>query len=236
MNVGSKRPIVWNNSRHAHSWRLYLHCGIEETGSCGIICIVYHLVLRHPSEHGTSSMGKQLLAKAHMATLNKLTEWVVTELTSFKVDETALPILKRQGHRGIAIVSSQRKIIFDFPVKPYWPKWQTKRSKPADEDFETSEFHQETWNRYLIIQFLSADIAWNIISNPKLRRSCEVLRDDLVRPSAMPLTNICRWVYALTVNAIYKQFPAKNTFCLALDRLTWTIKQAITAVIDYHRV
>jgi len=70
MNVRSKQPIAWNNSRHAPSWRCYLHCGIEETGSPGIVCIVLHQVLRHPSEHGTSSMGKHLLANAHIAKLN----------------------------------------------------------------------------------------------------------------------------------------------------------------------
>jgi len=71
MNVGSKTPIGWNDSRHAPSWEFYLHCGIEETGSPGIICIVCHQVLCHPSEHGTSSMGKHLLAKAHIAKLNE---------------------------------------------------------------------------------------------------------------------------------------------------------------------
>jgi len=97
MNEGSKQPIVWNNSRHAQSWRFYLHCEIEETGSPGIICIVCHQVLRHPLQHGTSSMGKHLLAKAHIAKLNELTESEVTELTSSTVDETDLAILKRQG-------------------------------------------------------------------------------------------------------------------------------------------
>ena len=116
MTVGSKRPIAWNNSRHAPSWRFYLHCGIEETGSPGIICIVCHQVLRHPSEHGTSSMGKHLLAKAHIAKLNELTVSEVTELTSSTVDETALAILKRQGSRGIPIVSSQRKIKLTIQV------------------------------------------------------------------------------------------------------------------------
>jgi hypothetical protein len=119
MNVGSKRPIAWKNSRHAPSWRFYLHCGIEETGSPGIICIVCHQVLRHPSEHGTSSMGKHLLAKAHIAKLNELTESEVTELTSTTVDETPLAILKRQGSRGITIVSLQRKTIFDIQFNPY---------------------------------------------------------------------------------------------------------------------
>ena len=119
MNVSSKRLIAWKNFRHAPSWRFYLHCGIEETGSPGIICIVCHQVLRHPSEHGTSSMGKHLLAKAHIAKLNELTESEVTELTSTTVDETALAILKRHGSRGITIVSLQRKTIFDIQFNPY---------------------------------------------------------------------------------------------------------------------
>jgi hypothetical protein len=119
MNVGSKRLIAWNNSRHATSWRFYLHCGIEETRSPGIICIVCHPVLRHPSEHGTSSMGKHLLAKAQIAKSNELTLSEVTELTNSTVDETALAILKWQGSRGIPIVSSQRKIELTIQVFKY---------------------------------------------------------------------------------------------------------------------
>ena len=107
-----------DDARHAPSWRFYLHCGIEETGSPGIICIVCHQVLCYPSEHETSSIGKHLLAKAHIAKLNQFTESEVTELTSLTVDETALAILKRQGSRGITIVCSQRKIIFDIQVDP----------------------------------------------------------------------------------------------------------------------
>jgi len=116
MNVGSKGPIAWNNSRHAPSWQFYLHCGNEETGSPGIISIVRHQVLHHPLEHGTSSMGKHLLAKAHIAKLNELTVSDVTELTSSTVTETALAILKRQRSRGFPIVSSQRKIKFTIQV------------------------------------------------------------------------------------------------------------------------
>jgi len=119
MNEGSNQPIACDNSRHALSWRFYLHCGIEATGSPGIICIICHQVLRHPSEHGTSSMGKQLLAEAHSAKLNELTETEVTELTSTTVDETALAILKRQGSRGITIVSMQSEIRFDIQFNPY---------------------------------------------------------------------------------------------------------------------
>jgi len=119
MNVGSKRRIARKNSEHAPLWRFYLHCGIEETRSHGIICIVCHQVLRHQSDHGTSSMGKRLLAKAHIAKLNELRESEVTELTSLTVDETALAILKRQGRRGITIVSVPRKMIFDIQLNPY---------------------------------------------------------------------------------------------------------------------
>jgi len=119
MNLGWMAPIPWNNSRHAPLWRFFLHCRIEETGSPGIICIVCHQVLRHPSEHGTSSMGKHLLAKAHIARLNEITESEVTELASSTVVETALAILRRQGSRGITIVCSQSQIIFNIQVDPY---------------------------------------------------------------------------------------------------------------------
>jgi hypothetical protein len=119
MNVDSKQPITWNNSRHAPSWRFYLHCGIEETRSPGIICIICHQVLRHPSEYGTSSMGKHLLAKAHIAKLNELTESEVSKLMSSTVDETALAIQMRQGSRGITLVSSQSEFILDIHVDWY---------------------------------------------------------------------------------------------------------------------
>jgi hypothetical protein len=110
-------------------------------------------------------MGKHLLAKAHIAKLDESTEWEVTELISSMVDETALAILKRQGCRGITIVSLQRKIIFDIQFNPYWPKWQTKCSKLAAKNFETHEFLQGTWNRYVVLGFVLAHIPRNAISN-----------------------------------------------------------------------
>ena len=95
--VGLMRPIAWKNSRHAPLWRCYSHCGTEETGSTGIICTICYQVLHHPSEHGTSSMGKHLVAKAQIAKFNKLTVSEVTELTSSTVNEPALAILIRPG-------------------------------------------------------------------------------------------------------------------------------------------
>jgi len=234
MNVDSTRPIAWNNSRHAPWWRFYLHCGIEETSSPGIICIICHRVLRHPSEHGTSSMGKHLLTKPHIAKLNKLTVSEVTKLTGSTVDEIVLAILKRQGSRWITIVCSQRKFIFDIQVDPYWPKWQTTRSKLAAKDFESSEFHQDMWNHYFMLGLVSAHIPWNAISNLKLRWSYKRLCYDQVLPSTTTLSDICRGEHALTVDAIEKQLPSRNTVSLALDGWTSTNKLAITSVItDY---
>jgi len=63
--------------------------------------------------------GQTLRGKANIAKSNELTESQVTELTSSKVDETALAILKKQGSRGIKIVSFQRKIIFDTQFNSY---------------------------------------------------------------------------------------------------------------------
>jgi len=61
-------------------------------------------------------MGKHLLAKVHIAKLNKFTVSEVTELTSSTVDYTALAMLKPQGSRGIPIVSSQRKFKFTLQL------------------------------------------------------------------------------------------------------------------------
>jgi len=234
MDEGSKRPIAGNMSRHAQSWRFWLHRGIEETSSPGIICIVCHQVVPHPSEHGTCSMGKHLLAKAHIKKLNELTESEVTELTSSTVGETSLAILKRHGSRGITIVSLQRNIRFDIQFNPYWSKWQTKRSKLAAKAFETAQFHQDTWNRYLMLGFVSAHIPWNAISNLELQQSYKALRDDLVLLSATTLSNMCRREYALTVHAIKQQLPLRNEVNLAFDGWTSTNKLAITSVIAYY--
>jgi hypothetical protein len=73
ITVGSKRPIPWNHSTHAPLARCNLYFRIHQSSSLGIICIVCHQVLRHPSPHGPSSMGTYMLAKVPIAKLNKLT-------------------------------------------------------------------------------------------------------------------------------------------------------------------
>jgi len=234
MNVGSKCPIAWNDSWHAPWWQFYLHCGIEESGSHGIKCIVCCPVLHLPSEHGTSWIVKRMQAKASIAKLNKLTESEITKLTTSTVDETALAILKREGSGGITIVWLQRMMIFYPQFNPYWPKWQTKHSKLAAADIDSSEFHQDTWNRDLMLEFDSANIPWHGIANLERPWLCKVWCNDQLLPSTMTLEIICQREYALTFDAIKKQLLFWNKVSLALDRWTSTNKLPITSVIVYH--
>jgi len=166
--------------------------------------------------------------------LNQLTESEVTELTSLTVNDTALAILKSQGSRGITIVGSQRKFIFDIWVNPYWLKWQTKRSKLAAKDFKTLELHHDTWNRNLILGFLSAYIGWKAISNLELGRSYAALQSDLVLSSTMTGSNMSQREYALTLRVIKKQLQLWNKLTLALDGWTSTLRLATTSVITNY--
>jgi hypothetical protein len=127
----------------------------------------------------------------------------------------------------------QWKIIFVTQFIPYWSKWRTKHSKLAAKDFETSEFDQDMWNRYLMLGVVSAHIARNVISNLELRRSYKASRDDQVLPSTTTHNNICRSEYPLTVDAIKKQLPIQNEISLALDGWTSTNKLTIMSVIAY---
>jgi len=116
INTDLKGSNALNESKHAPLWHFHLHCGIEDSGSPGILCIICHQVLCQPSEHGLSSMGKHLLVEAHSAKLNESTESEVTELTSSTVEGTDLATLNRQGSQGITIVSSERKLIFNIEI------------------------------------------------------------------------------------------------------------------------
>jgi hypothetical protein len=128
----------------------------------------------------------------------------------------------------------RRKIVLDIQFNPYWPKWETKRFKLAPTDFDTSELHQDTWNRYLMLGCVLAHIPWNTISNLELRWSYKALCDELVVPSATTLSNISWREYALTVDAIMKLLAIRNKVSLTLDRWTSTYKLAITSVIAYN--
>ena len=102
------------------------------------------------------------------------------------------------------------------------------------EDYETSEFHHDPLNHYLMLQFVLAYIPWNTRSYHELPWSCRVLRNDLVPPSATTLSHICWRVYSLTNDAIIKQLPSRNNVSLALDGCTMTNKRGILSVMtDY---
>jgi len=179
-------------------------------------------------------MGKHLLAKAHIAKLNKSTELEVTQLTSWIVDETALAILKSQGSRGIQIVSFQRKFTLDFRFYLYWLNCQTKRSKLAVKYFNTAKFHQDTCNRYLMLGFVLAHIPWNARKIIELGQSYSALPSALVPPSTSMLSNIHQREYTLTMDAVKMQLPSRNEVRLALDGWTSTNKLAIMLVIAYQ--
>jgi len=101
----------------------------------------------------------------------------------------------------------------------------------ADREFESSEFCQDTWNRYLMLELDFAHIPWNAISNVELRQSYKALRDDLVLPSATTLSDICQREYALTMDVIKKQMPSRNKVSIALDGWTAMNKLAMRSVI-----
>jgi len=147
-----------------------------ETSCTAIICIVCHHVLCQPSQHGTSSMRQHLVAKVHIAMLKKLTVSELTKLTSSNVKETAFSILKRHGSRGITIVSSQRNFIFDLLILSIFTELTDKMLQTGSErvsNCRISPWH--TWNCYLMIGFVLAQIPWNAITNLELQRSKNTL-------------------------------------------------------------
>jgi hypothetical protein len=98
----------------------------------------------------------------------------------------------------------QRMFTFDFRFYLYWLNWQIKPSKLAVKDFETAEFHQDTWNHYLMLRFVLALMPRNAKSNLDVWWSYNPLRRELMLPSARMLNDICRRKYKVTMDAIKK--------------------------------
>jgi len=72
---------------------------------------------------------------------------------------------------------------------------------------------------------------WNPISDRELRRPHKAFRDDFVLPLAMTLGNISLRHYALTVDAITKQYRSRYKVSSAMTQWTSTNKLAITSVL-----
>jgi len=226
--------IAWKYSRNVLFPHFNLDCGIEDNSSPGIICIVCDQVLCHPSEHGSSSIGKHLLAKEHIAKFNELTESKVSQLTSTTVDDTALAMWKRQGSWRITIVSLQKKFIFDSLIITILIQLTDKMLQLAAKDFLTVELYQETWNHNLMLRFVSATIPWKAIANLELQQSNNALCSKLALPSACTICIIRRREYSLTVDATKKQLPSRNNVSLALNGWISTNKLVISLFIAYY--
>jgi len=233
MNIGSKRHIAWNTSRHAPLGRFFSHCEMEETGSHNIIYIISHHVLRHPSEHGTSVIGKHLLMKAHIAKWNTLTDFEVTEFTSSTVGKTGLTIVRRQRSWGIAILSLQMRFKFDIWIVSIFTKLRDKTLLTVSEGL----FNCQIAPRHLqllphvMICFCSYTI--ECYPNLELWWTFDALRNKSVLPSAGTRSNICARECVLTLDSIRKQLPSRNEVSLALEGWTSTNKLVIMSVITY---
>jgi len=112
--------------------------------------------------------------------------------------------------------------------------WQIKHSKLAAKDSVTCQFHQDTWDHYLMLEFGLAHIPWYIILNLMLQRSYKASRSELVFPSAPTINNIYWRDYSLMVDAIMNQLLSQNKVSLGLDGLTSTHKLAMTSVIAHN--
>jgi hypothetical protein len=156
-----------------------------------------------PSNSRWNQLNCKIVAgKSSRWKLNDLTELEVTELTRLGVDKTAFAIQPRQENQGITIFTSQSKVLFDTQVHTHWLKWLIICSKLAAKNFDTSEFHHDKWNRYLMLGFVSADIPWNTTCNLELQRKDPAWRSNQVLPPATTHSNSYLREYKPTLDAI----------------------------------
>ena len=107
---------------HGILLNMHLHCDticIAELRRMASPASYVSFVIKCSAIHqymGPGSWGNTCWQRAHIAQLNELTDSEVTELTTSTGDETALAILKRQESRGITLVGSQSKFIFDIYI------------------------------------------------------------------------------------------------------------------------
>lgn len=77
----------------------------------------------------------------------------------------------------------------------------TKCSTYRGNDLQTAEFHQDTWNPYIMAGFDSSPNPWNDIVNLKFPQSHNALWSELVHLTTSTLSDICQNVYSLTDHA-----------------------------------
>jgi len=174
-------------------------------------------VLCHPADHGTNSMGIRLLTWAHIANMDKLIELEVTELTSSMVDETASAILNRHVCCGISIVSFQLNFIFDILVSWILTEFGHNLLKLAATECVILEFHQDSWNHYLMSGHFSPHIRLDTISHFVVQQSSKALGGELVLPSVTSLSKIRQRESSLRVYDIMNQLQSIIVGSLAFD-------------------
>ena len=109
-----------------------------------------------------------------------------------------------------------------------------KKRRQADLDVAVKEFDPHTWNRYLLLGFLSALIPFNTITNPELRRILFSLKPDVNLPSVSTLRRLLATEYEKTTKSIRDNIPEGQKVGLALDGWTSANKLAISSVIMYY--
>ena len=109
-----------------------------------------------------------------------------------------------------------------------------KKRRQADLDVAVKEFDPHTWNRYLLLGFLSALIPFNTITNPELRRILFSLKPDVNHPSVSTLRRLLATEYEKTTKSIRDNMPEGQKVGLALDGWTSGNKLAISSEIMYY--
>ena len=109
-----------------------------------------------------------------------------------------------------------------------------KKRRQADLDIAVKEFDKHTWNRYLLLGFLSALIPFNTLTNPELRRILFSLKPDVNIPSVSTLRRLLSTEYEKTTQAIRDNIPEGQKVGQALDGWTSGNKLAISSVIMYY--
>jgi hypothetical protein len=175
-----------------------------EANSHGVICNIYYQVFRNPSEYVTNWMGKHLLAKPHIAKLNKETSrklpksqihWSITLLWPYRTDTE---------DEGFQLSVCERCAYLTFRFDLYWLKWQTKHSKLAVKDLQSTEYHRYIWTTYRLVWFVSGQIPWNVIFNLNLCRTYKSSQSQWLVSAATTLSYLCQKKFSITVDVLMK--------------------------------
>jgi len=104
--------------------------------------------------------------------------------------------------------------------------WQAELSKLAYKDLVTAECQQDTWNRYLMLEFNAAHIPWNVMSSHALRHIYITWTSLLVPQFGSTISKLCWIEYSLTMYAFQQQLRSRTQANSDQDR--WTSTTTVT--------